>query len=100
VEVDAIVCINMIHISPWEATLGLFRGAARCCALVYLYGPYLVDGETAPSNRAFDASLRARDARWGVRELRDVESAASAHGFARTALVPMPANNLSVVFRR
>ncbi len=97
-DADAIVCINMIHISPWESTLGLFRGAR--CGLVYLYGPYIVYGETAPSNRAFDASLRARDPRWGVRELRDVEAVAAGHGFARTALVAMPANNLSVVFRR
>ena len=100
---DAIACINMIHISPWEATLGLFAGAAAILAaggIVYLYGPYVVDGETAPSNRAFDASLRARDPRWGVRELREVERVAAAHGFALRETVAMPANNLSVVFAR
>ncbi len=98
---DAIVCINMIHIAPWQATLGLFAGAARLGApVVVLYGPYLVDGATAPSNHEFDASLRARDPRWGVRELRDVETAAAAAGLVLAETVAMPANNLSVVFRR
>lgn len=100
---DAVICINMIHISPWEATLGLLTGAARVLAaggLLYLYGPYLVDGETAPSNRAFDRSLRDRDPRWGVRELRDVEAAAATLHFALREIVAMPANNLSVVLRR
>jgi hypothetical protein len=99
---DAIACINMIHISPWQATLGLVAGAARVLpsdGLLYLYGPYIVEGETAPSNRAFDRSLRERDPRWGVRELRGVEAAARAVGFALTETVAMPANNLSVVFR-
>ena len=103
VRADAILCINMIHISPWASTLGLFAGAARTLppgGLLYLYGPYVVDGETAPSNRAFDASLRGRDPRWGVRELRDVEAAAAAAGFAARGTVAMPANNLSVIFRR
>lgn len=96
---DAIVCINMIHISPWAATLGLFAGAARLGApLVVTYGPYLVDGETAESNRAFDRSLRDRDPRWGVRELRDVERAAT--GYALAEVVAMPANNLTLVFQR
>jgi hypothetical protein len=98
---DAITCINMIHISPWEATLGLFAGAARTLApgaLLYLYGPYRFDGAfTAPSNEAFDASLRARDPRWGVRDVRDLEAAAT--GFALREVVTMPANNHSLVFR-
>lgn len=98
--IATILCCNMIHISPWEATLGLVAGAARLGApLLVLYGPYLVDGETAPSNRDFDRSLRSRDPRWGVRELRDVETAAAAHGFALREMVAMPANNLTVVFR-
>jgi len=89
----------MVHISPWESTLGLFAGASRLdVPVVYLYGPYVVDGETAPSNRDFDRSLRGRDPRWGVRELRDVETAAA--GFALAAVIAMPANNLSLVFRR
>ena len=100
---DAIVCINLIHISPWEATLGLLDGAARTLAgdgLLLTYGPYVVDGVTAPSNLAFDQSLRSRDARWGVRELRDLERAARARGFALRATIAMPANNHALVFRR
>ena len=99
---DAITCINMIHISPWEATLGLFAGAARTLpagALLYLYGPYRFGGSfTAPSNEAFDASLRSRDARWGVRDVKDLEAAAS--GFALREIVAMPANNHSLILRR
>lgn len=99
---DAITCINMIHISPWEATLGLFAGAARTLApggLLYLYGPYRFGGTfTAPSNEAFDASLRSRDARWGVRDVKDLEKAAT--GFALREIIAMPANNHSLIFRR
>lgn len=99
---DAIICINMIHIAPWEATLGLFAGAARTLApggLLFLYGPYRFDGMfTAPSNEAFDQSLRARDPRWGVRDVRDLEAAAG--GFILRDVVAMPANNHSLVFRR
>jgi hypothetical protein len=99
---DAVVCINMIHIAPWSACLGLLRGAARLLApggLLYLYGPFMRDGaHTAPSNAAFDESLRARDPAWGVRDLGAVSDAAQ--GFARPAVIAMPANNLSVLFRR
>ena len=98
---DAITCINMVHISPWSASLGLFAGAARLLpsgALLYLYGPYLIDGATAPSNLAFDRSLKSRDPRWGVRELRDLEAAATE--FRLDDVVAMPANNHSLVFRR
>jgi len=98
---DAVVCCNMIHISPWDATLGLVAGSARIGAKVLvLYGPYLVDGETAPSNLAFDRSLRNRDPRWGVRELREVEAAATAAGWEWSHMVTMPANNLTVIFER
>lgn len=101
---DAIVCINMIHISPWRATEGLMRMAARLLpagAPLYLYGPYRENGEhTAPSNAAFDASLRARDPGWGVRDLGEVAALAGRHGFALQQRIAMPANNLSVVFRR
>lgn len=100
---DAIVCINMVHISPWEATLGLFAGAARLLpagALLYLYGPYRFSGEfTAPSNAEFDRALRARDPRWGVRDIDEVTAAAARHGFALRATIAMPANNHSLVFR-
>jgi SAM-dependent methyltransferase len=102
-KVDAIVCINMVHISPWEATLALFAGAARTLppgGVLYLYGPYRFDGTTAPSNEAFDRSLRDRDPRWGVRDLRDLAAAASAEGFSLAHLVAMPANNHSLVFVR
>jgi hypothetical protein len=100
---DAIVCINMIHISPWEATLALFAGAAHLLApdaLLYTYGPYRFDGVTASSNEDFDRSLRARDPRWGVRDLRDLTSAAGEHGLILRGAVAMPANNHSLLFRR
>ena len=101
---DAIFNANMIHISPWESTLALFEGAERITAAgapLVLYGPFRIDGaHTAESNAAFDASLRARDPRWGVRDLADVEAVAAQHGFAQERVVPMPANNLCVVFRR
>lgn len=104
VRADAIVCINMIHISPWSATLGLLRGAARVLppdGVLYLYGPYKRDGRhTAPSNAAFDADLSARNPDWGVRDVGDVAAAASAEGFGAPVIIPMPANNLSVIFRR
>ena len=100
---DAIVCINMIHISPWEATLALFAGAARLLApgaLLYTYGPYRFDGVTAPSNEDFDRSLRSRDPRWGVRDLRELTAAAGEHGLILRGAVAMPANNHSLLFRR
>lgn len=102
--VTAILCINMIHISPWEATLGLMRGAARWLqpgTPLYLYGPIMREGRhTAPSNAAFDADLRARDPRWGVRNLETVSDVAREHGLGLDEVVEMPTNNLSVVFRR
>jgi SAM-dependent methyltransferase len=99
---DAIVCINMIHIAPWAACKGLMAGAGRLLpsgGILYLYGPFRRDGRhTAPSNEAFDASLRARDPSWGVRDLEDVTRLAGARGFALEDTVAMPANNLSVIF--
>jgi hypothetical protein len=100
---DAIVCINMVHIAPWSAALALFATAGRLLssgALLYLYGPYFFDGETAPSNREFDASLRSRDPAWGVRDLRDLTTAAAAEGLTLRGAVSMPANNHSLLFRR
>lgn len=101
---DAILCINMVHISPWSATLGLMRGAARLLpagGLLYLYGPYLRAGiETAPSNLAFDQSLRSRDPDWGLRDVADIEATARDAGLCLTHIVPMPANNLSLLVRR
>ena len=100
--IDAIFCCNMIHIAPWSATLGLFAGAAALTpAVLVLYGPYRIGGaHTAPSNEAFDASLRARDARWGVRDLERVIEVAAENGFRHVETVAMPANNQTVVFRR
>ncbi|HVO17518.1 MAG TPA: DUF938 domain-containing protein [Alphaproteobacteria bacterium] len=100
----AILCINMIHVAPWAATEALMAGAARVLgagAPLYLYGPYKRGGRhTAPSNAAFDADLRRRNPAWGVRDLDDVVRLAAAHGFDLAEVVEMPANNLSVVFRR
>jgi SAM-dependent methyltransferase len=100
---DAVLCINMIHIAPWGAAEGLVRGAARLLpprGMLYLYGPYRRGGEhTAPSNAVFDAALRARNPAWGVRDLEAVEALARAYGFSPPSVEPMPANNLSLVFR-
>lgn len=101
----AVVCINMVHISAWAASEGLFAGAARVLgeggAPLILYGPYFEVGvEPAPSNLDFDASLKARDHNWGIRRLGDMDDLAKLHGFNRTARFEMPANNLALVYRR
>jgi hypothetical protein len=94
----------MIHIAPWSATNGLMIGAARLLqagAPLFLYGPFKRAGRhTAPSNEAFDESLRARNRDWGVRDLDDVERCAQLHGFSLIDAVAMPANNLTVTFER
>lgn len=101
---DAVLCINMIHIAPWSAASGLVRGAARLLApgaILYLYGPYRREGRhTAPSNAAFDLGLRARNPEWGVRDLEAVAALAASSGFAPPLVEAMPANNLSLIFRR
>lgn len=101
---DVIFNANMIHISPWEVGLGLIAGAARILSprgLLVLYGPYKIGGEhTAESNAAFDASLRGRDPRWGVRDLETVQEAAREAGLAFVERVEMPANNQILVFRK
>jgi SAM-dependent methyltransferase len=100
---DAVVCINMVHISPWAATEGLMAGAARLLpagAPLCLYGAYRVDGHhTAPSNLAFDAWLTAQDPAWGVRDLGEVIALAADHHLRHVETIDMPANNLSVIFR-
>lgn len=100
-DVAAILCINMIHISPWAATKGLLAGAGQLLAPrapLYLYGPFhMADRTTAPSNKAFDQSLRSRNPEWGLRNLAEVETEARAHGFSLDETVDMPANNLSVI---
>ncbi|BCA57435.1 DUF938 domain-containing protein [Sphingomonas sp. HMP6] len=99
---DAVLCVNMVHISPWEATLGLMAGAGRVLvsgAPLILYGPFLRDDvPTAASNLAFDESLRARDPAWGIRSIAAV--AAAGTGFTLERAIEMPANNLMLVFRR
>jgi SAM-dependent methyltransferase len=101
---DAMVCCNMIHIAPWAATEGLIAGGGRTLApggLLYLYGPYKIDGRhTAPSNEDFDTRLRAQNPLWGVRDLTDVSALAKRRGLTLEETVAMPANNLSVIFRR
>ena len=101
---DAILCVNMVHISPWAATEGLMRGAGHLLAPgapLILYGPYRRAGvATAPSNEAFDQSLKARNPAWGLRDLDRVTAEAEARGLSFERLVEMPANNLSLVFRR
>ena len=103
-QADAMLCINMIHISPWEATQALMRNAGRILskgAPLYLYGAYRQkDVVTADSNEAFDADLKSRNPQWGLRQLDDVAALAREAGFSGPAVTPMPANNLSVVFRR
>jgi Protein of unknown function (DUF938) len=104
VRADVLMCINMIHIAPWSATRGLVRMASDMLptgGLLYLYGPYRRHGEhTAPSNAAFDADLRARNSAWGVRDLEAVAALASETGFSAPDIDAMPANNLSLFFRR
>jgi cyclopropane fatty-acyl-phospholipid synthase-like methyltransferase len=104
VSADAILCINMIHISPWEATLGLFNGAQRVLpagAPLVTYGPYSVDGDfIAESNIAFSQSLKQRNASWGLRNVKDVAAAAFDNGFRQEKTVQMPSNNLILVFKR
>ena len=102
---DALLCINMIHISPWSATEGLMSGAGRVLAnpggLLALYGPFHeADVALAPSNAAFDDSLKSRDPHWGLRELAAVVAEARLHGLHLTRRIEMPANNLMLLFRR
>jgi len=103
-EVAAVICINMVHISPWEATIGLMRGAGQALVsggVLDIYGPYRrSDRPLEPSNLAFDQDLRARDARWGLRDLDAVIQCAADHGLEFERAIDMPANNLSVIFRR
>ena len=102
---DAIVCINMVHVSPWAATEGLFKGAEKVLGEtgmpVVLYGPYIEEGvETAASNLSFDASLKSRNPKWGLRDVGAMDELASTYSFARSARIAMPANNLMLVYRR
>lgn len=101
---DTVLCVNMIHIAPWDAAEGLMRNAAALLPSggpLILYGPFSVDGaHTAPSNEAFDRQLRAENGTWGIRDLADVTAEAERNGLGFVETVEMPANNLSVVFRK
>jgi hypothetical protein len=99
---DAMISLNMVHITPWEAALGLLAGAGRLLrpdGILFLYGPFMLGGtHTAASNAAFDADLKRRDPRWGVRDVDDLVSEAAPHGLELREVVQMPVNNLSLVF--
>ena len=99
---DAIVSLNMVHIAPWAASLGLLAGAGRLLragGLLFLYGPFMRDGvHNAPSNAAFDASLKARNPSWGVRDIAELERVGESCGFSLRETIEMPANNMSLVF--
>ena len=101
-QAAAVLCVNMVHISPWESSLGLLDGAARILGKggsLILYGPWIeADVPTAPSNLAFDESLRSRDARWGLRELYDFAREAALRGLVLIDRQPMPSNNLMLRF--
>jgi len=101
---DAVVCINMVHISPWAATEGLMAGAGRVLTpggRLFLYGPFLeADVATAPSNLSFDESLKSRDPAWGIRDLAQVAALAKANGLAFAERIAMPANNLVAMFEK
>jgi len=100
---DAVLCINMIHISPWSSTNALCISAARHLRTqgkLVLYGPYLEGGSAAPSNLDFDATLKRRNQEWGLRDLEEVTRVAALHGLQRQQVVRMPANNLTVVFSK
>ena len=102
-KASAVLCINMIHIAPWDAAAGLISGAGSILepgGLLIFYGPYKRGGvHTAPSNEAFDLDLRARNPLWGVRDLEDVTKLAASHGFGAPIIEQMPANNLTVIFK-
>ncbi|MGE0871159.1 MAG: DUF938 domain-containing protein [Kofleriaceae bacterium] len=99
---DAVICSNMIHIAPWDAAVGLFAGARRVLPAggrLCVYGPFRFDGVfTAPSNEEFDRSLRARDPRWGVRDITELDQLAGSHALERIETIAMPANNHVLVF--
>jgi len=99
---DAMISLNMVHITPWEAALGLLAGAGRLLrpdGILFLYGPFMLGGtHTAASNAAFDADLKRRDPRWGVRDVDDLVGEAAPHGLELREIVEMPVNNLSLVF--
>ncbi len=103
-KVGAMLCCNMVHIAPWTAAQGLFRGAGEVLPSggpLFLYGPFRFDGRyTAESNATFDASLRARDPSWGVRDTAELTALAAENGLRRERVIDMPANNHVILFRK
>ncbi|MEO0440729.1 MAG: DUF938 domain-containing protein [Pseudomonadota bacterium] len=103
-EPAAILCINMLHIAPWEASIGLFEKASRLLkpgAPFYLYGPYFqADVPPTEGNLAFERSLKSRNLQWGIRDVADMDALAAQNGFRRESLIDMPANNISLIYRR
>jgi SAM-dependent methyltransferase len=103
-QAQAILCINMIHISPWAATQGLMKGAGQILrpgGVLYTYGPYLIDGKhTAESNAKFDLWLKGTDPRFAIRDSADVAAEAARNGLELSEIIPMPANNFSLVFHK
>jgi predicted O-methyltransferase YrrM len=101
---DAVISLNMVHIAPWSASVGLFAGAGRMLragALLILYGPFMRDGaHNAPSNAAFDLSLKGRNPCWGVRDIADLERLVEGSGLGLRETIEMPANNRLLVFAR
>jgi len=101
-DLTAIFCANVLHISPWTTTQGLMRGAAQRLhpgGRLFIYGPFKQDGQhTAPSNEAFDTSLRFRDREWGVRDINDIRDEAHKHQLVLADIEPMPANNMILIF--
>lgn len=101
---DAMLTVNLLHVAPWSATEALFSGAAKVLkhgGPLLIYGPFKRDGQhTSPGNAAFDADLKARDPRLGLRDLDDVGAVARAAGFAQMKVIDMPANNMTLVFRQ
>lgn len=101
---DAILCVNMIHISPWEATTALMQGAGDILpvgGVLITYGPYTIEGaQTAPSNATFEKWLKDKDPRYGIRDIADVTAEANRNGLALEKTIPMPANNFSLIFRK
>ena len=101
---DAVLCINMLHVAPWSATLALLEGAKALLPMrrvLYLYGPYRRFGRhTSVSNERFDSDLRAQNPEWGLRDLEAVSEAAASVGFALVEIVDMPTNNFSLIFKR
>ncbi|KAK3759613.1 hypothetical protein RRG08_016350 [Elysia crispata] len=101
---DLVLNINMVHISPWEATVGLFKAAGDVLkpgGFLFMYGPFKIDGVLEPqSNVNFDQYLRSQDSRWGIRDTADMDKLAKQNKLRRENMVDMPANNKCAIYRK